>query len=265
MLKILFAGAVLVGVLSLPARAETGTTIEEAAKVQVLIDVNPLLGGYSIRARPTERGVRLEGAIANAIEADLAEDLARLMVGDAAEVESALSLDAPMPEVESGLIVRLQDRTTAARLRQRLRWQVSNLPLDVQAEVERGVVRLNGQVGAAATKDRIAAMAESTEGVGEVFNYISVDPSLIAAEREEQGRAGQLTRDDAWIKSRLRALLKSDTTVNDRAIEIKVQDAVVMLSGSVTSSAERNVAETIAGDVPGVREVDSRLIIERLL
>lgn len=265
MLKMLLAGAVIVGVTSLPARAETGKTVEEAAKVQVLIDVNPLLGGYSIRARPTERGVRLEGAIANEIEGTLAEELARLIVGEQAEVDTALRMDASMPEEEDGLIIRIQDRTTVARLQQRLRWQVRNIPLDIQVEVERGVARLHGEVGAAATKDRIAAMAESTEGVGEVFNYISVDPGLIASEREQQGRAEQLTREDGWIMSRLRALLKADTTVNDRAIDIKVQDAVVMLSGSVTSSAERSVAETIAGDVPGVREVDSRLIIERLL
>jgi osmotically-inducible protein OsmY len=53
--------------------------------------------------------------------------------------------------------------------------------------------------------------------------------------------------------------------VNDRAIEITVKDAVVTLSGSVTSSAERRVAEKIAADLSGVEEVDSRLVIERLL
>jgi osmotically-inducible protein OsmY len=33
----------------------------------------------------------------------------------------------------------------------------------------------------------------------------------------------------------------------------------------VASSAERAVAESIAADVPGVQDVDSRLVIERLL
>ena len=74
-----------------------------------------------------------------------------------------------------------------------------------------------------------------------------------------------MEREDDWISSRLQALLQADTTVNDRAIEIKVREGEVTLSGSVTSSAERSVAETIAGDMPGVRKVDSRLIIERLL
>ncbi|MEA3640755.1 MAG: BON domain-containing protein [Lamprobacter sp.] len=259
------ATAFLFGVIGLPASAETALPAETAAKAQVLINMNPLLGGYAIDVRSSDAGLRLDGAVANEIEAHLAMQLARLIAGDDAEVESALALDAPMPEANSGLISEVQDRTTAARLQQRLRWQISNLPLDVQIEVERGVVRLNGQVGTSATKDRIAAMAESTEGVNEVFNYISVDPSLIAEEREQQGRAEQLERGDGWISSRLRALLQSDTTVSDRAIEIKVRGSVVTLSGSVTSAAERSVAETIASEIPGVREVDSRLIIERLL
>ena len=39
----------------------------------------------------------------------------------------------------------------------------------------------------------------------------------------------------------------------------------VILSGTVTSSAERSVAESLAERVPGVAAVDSRLIIERPL
>lgn len=258
------AAAFMLSVISLPLSAEPEATAETAAKAQVLIDMNPLLAGYAIEVRASDGELRLEGAVANEIEANLATELARLMAGSG-EVESALSLEAPMPKANSGLITEVQDRTTAARLQQRLRWQVSNIPMDVQVEVERGVVRLNGQVGTSATKDRMAAMAESTEGVNEVFNYISVDPGLIADERKQQGRAEQMERDDDWISSRLRALLQSDTTVNDRSIEIKVSEGVVTLSGSVTSAAERSVAEGIAGDIPGVREVDSRLIIERLL
>ena len=259
------AAALMLGVISLPLSAGPDATAETAAKAQVLIDMNPLLGGYVIDVQASDAGLRLDGAVANEIEVKLATQLARLVVGADAEIESALTLEAPMPEMNSGLITEVQDRTTTARLQQRLRWQVSNISMDVQAEVERGVVRLYGQVGTSATKDRIAAMAASTEGVNEVFNYISVDPGLIAGEREQQGRAEQEERADDWISSRLRALLQSDTTVNDRAIEIKVRDAEVTLSGSVTSSAERSIAERIAGDIPGVREVDSRLIIERLL
>lgn len=194
-----FAAALVLGAMSLPVSAESAAPAERAAKAQVLIDMNPLLGGYRIEVQASDAGLRLEGAVANEIEATLATQLARLIAGEDTEVESALDLEAPMPEANSGLITEVQDRTTAARLQQRLRWQVRNIPLDVRAEVD---------------------------------------------------------REDDWIRGRLRALLQSDTTVNARSIEIKVREAVVTLSGSVTSSVERSVAETIAGNVPGVREID---------
>ena len=65
------------------------------------------------------------------------------------------------------------------------------------------------------------------------------------------------------IGSRVLRLLRFDTTVNAHSIEVETLEGKVILSGTVTSSAERNVAETLAGRVPGVTAVDSRLIIER--
>jgi osmotically-inducible protein OsmY len=259
------AAVLTLGALAGPVGSESLEQAETAAKAQVILDANPLLGGYALEVRPSGTGLRLEGAVANQIEADLAAELAGLIAGEAADIQSGLRLDTRIPEEQSGLITAIRERTTAARLKQRLRWQVRNIPLDVQARVESGVVRLHGQVGALATKDRLAAMAESTMGVDEVFNYISVDPALITDERKRQRRAERTHRKDDWISTRLRALLRSDTTVNDRSIEITVSDGEVTLSGSVASSAERAVAESIAADVPGVQDVDSRLVIERLL
>lgn len=250
----------------LSAAAFAHAQTETAAKAQTLLDVNPLIGDYEIEVIAADGGaLRLEGAVANEIDRTLAVGIAALITGDRERVESALGLEAEMPEEAAGLHAEFQDLTTLARLQQRLRWQVSNLGLDVEPEVERGVVRLRGQVGTSATKDRMATVAASTEGVYEVFNYISVDPALIPDERGAQGRAEQAEREDAWIRSRLRALLKSDSTVNDRRVEIKVRDGKIVLRGSVTSSAERRVAETIAREIPGASEVDSRLIIERPL
>jgi osmotically-inducible protein OsmY len=60
-------------------------------------------------------------------------------------------------------------------------------------------------------------------------------------------------------------LLRFDTTVNAHSIEVEALEGKVILSGTVTSSAERGVAEALAERVPGVTAVDSRLIIERPL
>ncbi|WPL18915.1 periplasmic protein [Thiorhodovibrio winogradskyi] len=259
----------LAGVVLLALLVATATSAEapdvRAAQAQMLMRINPLLDGYEIRVIPFPNKWRLEGAVANAIEADLARELAELMAKDDTKIVDALDRDAAIPEDSGTLIDDVSDRTTAARLRQRLRWQTRNSPLDVSVEVDKGMARLHGQVGAASTKDRLAAMAVSTLGVDEVFNYISVDPALIPKEREAQRRAEAEKVEDAWIQARLHLLMTSDTRVNARAIDMAVENGQVILSGSVTSVAERNVAESLAKYMPGVQELDSHLVIERQL
>ncbi|WPL17426.1 periplasmic protein [Thiorhodovibrio winogradskyi] len=251
--------------LSVVTATAAETPDVRAAQAQMLMRINPLLDGYEIRIIPFPNKWHLEGAVSNAIEADLARELAELMASADTEIVMELELDAPMAAASGQLIGELRDRTTKARLRQRLRWQTRNQPLDVKMEVEKGVVRLHGQVGNAATKDRLAAMAASTLGVDEVFNYISVDPALIPKEREAEERAKAEENADDWIAPRLLRLLASDTRVNARAIDMAVESGRVILSGSVSSVAERNVAESLAEYIPGVREVDSHLVIERQL
>jgi osmotically-inducible protein OsmY len=243
-----------------PALGQAQTSVDVQA--QTLIETNPLLSGYAIRVVDDAGQLRLEGSVATPSERTLAEALVGLVAGGT-ELDNAISVDAELPDSPSRLYTDQEDLTTAARLRQTLSWQRDTAGLGIEVEVNRGAVRLNGEVGTTATKDRVAALAATTEGVDEVFNYISVDPSRIPTIREQQERLAAVERSDAWIASRLRRLLRFDTTVNAHSIEVDARDGTVILSGAVTSSAERKVAEALAADVPGVKGIDSRLIIER--
>jgi osmotically-inducible protein OsmY len=235
---------------------------EAGARAQALIDLNPLLSGYDIRVTPADGDkLRLEGAVAGDAERELAAALAAL-VADGAEVDNALRRDAPLPEAPGQLFNAEQDLTTAARLRQTLSWQKDTAVLDIEVSVDGGAVHLNGTVGTSSERERIAALVATTVGVREVFNYISVDPERIPAIRERQAAIAKAEHSDAWIADRLRRLLQFDTTVNAHSIEVEARDGTVVLTGTVTSSAERHVAEALAEQVPGVTEIDSELIIE---
>ncbi len=255
------AARAIAAVLLGPLAAGAAAGADAHAHAQILIDLNPLLSGHAVQVQAVSGGLRLEGAVADEHERRLAAALTAL-VADGAEIDNALTLDADLPVAPDDLFTRNQDETTAARLRQRLAWQTDTAGLDIEVEVNRGEVRLNGEVGTTAAKDRIAALAATTEGVDEVFNYIGVDPGRIADIRETQAAQADVSRPDAWIASRLRRLLAFDTTVNARSIKVEARDGTAILSGAVTSSAERMVAEDLAAQVPGVGAVDSRLIIE---
>jgi len=248
----------LFGALAGIAQAQPDAEI----RAQTLIDMSPLLSGYDIRVRALDGRLRLEGQVADEAERRLAVALVE-RVADAAELDDALRLDAALPDAPGELLVDTEDLVTAARLRQTLSWQKDTAALDIGIEVNRGAVRLNGEVGTTSAKDRIATLVGTTEGVDEVFNYISVDPGSIPQIRERQAELADVERADAWIGSRLRRLFQFDTTVNAHSIEVEVRDASVMLSGAVASSAERKVAEDLASAMLGVRDIDSRLIIER--
>jgi osmotically-inducible protein OsmY len=244
------------------ATGPTWAQSDAGARAQILIDVNPLLSGYGIRVAAADGRLRLVGAVADASDRELAGALAAL-AADGADIDNALSLDADVPTAPGSLFSDEEDLTTAARLRQTLRWQTDTAALEVDIDVDGGAVHLSGEVGTTAEKDRVAALAATTEGVDQVFDYISVDPGLIPDIRDRQAALADARHSDRWIASRVRRLLRFDTTVNARSIEVEALEGKVVLSGSVASSAERKVAEDLAGRVPGASEVDSRLIIER--
>ena len=259
--KLLPILALPLAMLYLPAVAAQS---DAAVRAQTLIDVNPLLSGYGVRVLGGDGPLRLEGSVADASDRDLAAALTAL-VADGADVDNALDLDAAVPKAPGGLFGNDADLTTAAMLRQTLKWQTDTAGLDIAVDVDGGSVHLNGNVGTTAERDRVVSLASTTEGVDRVFSYISVDPELIPAIRERQAKVAGVHHPDSWISSRLLRLLRFDTTVNSHSIEVEALEGKVILSGTVTSSAERGVAEALAERVPGVTAVDSRLIIERPL
>lgn len=252
--------------------AEGPVTAAAVARAELLIAVNPLLQGYPIEVEAQDGRLRLLGTVSNAVEREHAEALAALAAGltsppgtETATIVNDLSADAEATAAAAGLYAQVQDLDAQARLAQRLRWQVSNAGLDVSIEVENAAARLHGQVGASGIRDRLVRLAETTVGIERVFDYLVIDPGRRATERDAQAARAAERHDDDWIAARLRQLLRFDSTVNDRTIEIAVRNGQVRLRGTVTALVERQVVEEIAGDCPGVREVDSLLTFEHPL
>jgi osmotically-inducible protein OsmY len=258
--RLLMASAflTLLSVSPLRANADAGIT----AKVETIIALNQHLGGYAIEVTWQDGRLRIEGAVPSAIERALAEDLANL-VANGVPVDNALELGAAFAASPGSLTAQVEDLDVATRIRERLEWQTSTSGLEVSVEIDGGIARLQGRVGSTGASDRVATLVRTTEGVREVFNYINVDPDALNEERERQAGVAEVQRSDTWIANRLRAVLGYDTTVNAQAMEVSSNDGVVLLRGTVTSLAERQVAEALAGDILGVHEVESLLSFER--
>lgn len=67
--------------------------------------------------------------------------------------------------------------------------------------------------------------------------------------------------DDATITAAVKAKFVEDKTVDAGAINVQTLNGTVNLSGFAKSSAERTMAERLARDVKGVREVRNTLAV----
>jgi osmotically-inducible protein OsmY len=72
---------------------------------------------------------------------------------------------------------------------------------------------------------------------------------------------GKMTK-DIDLRDRVRDQLGSEGSVDASAITVNVKDGYVTLSGRVGSFDERAAAERAAGEVEGVKGVDSEITVQ---
>jgi hyperosmotically inducible periplasmic protein len=124
---------------------------------------------------------------------------------------------------------------------------------DIDVEVFKGRVQLNGFVDSAAERSQATTVASRVTGVAAVDNNLK----LKGAERT----AGKVI-DDAAISGTVKTNLAADDRTKAHQINVETRDAVVLLAGFVSSAAERSAATEIAGSVAGVKSVDNRIALK---
>lgn len=122
---------------------------------------------------------------------------------------------------------------------------VSNLR-GIEAASARGIVTLSGEVGSLYARDRALDVARATRGVRAVVDQIEV-----AAPRRPDGR----------LRQEVEAALINDPATESYQLDVRVEDGVVTLSGTVDSHAERDLAEQVARRVGGVKDTVSKIAL----
>jgi osmotically-inducible protein OsmY len=124
----------------------------------------------------------------------------------------------------------------------------TTIPDRVQAGVRNGHVTLTGTVAWMFQKRDAEEVVRHVRGVREVMNYIAVTPSNLARD----------------VHDSIVAVLHRNGPIDSRAITVTVSDDVATLSGTVRTWLQRESAERIAADAPGVNRVDNQIVVERL-
>jgi osmotically-inducible protein OsmY len=143
----------------------------------------------------------------------------------------------------------LRDDTDIARaVRNTLEWDTLVPHERITSTVSDGVVMLEGEVDYWSQFDDAERSVRNLEGVREVRNLISVQPSL-------SGAAAKV------VRGAIEQALERHAQHAAKHVQISIVDGKVTLSGEVPSWAERNAVEGAVRGTPGVRKIQNQLLI----
>jgi len=119
----------------------------------------------------------------------------------------------------------------------------------IDVQVRDGKVTLSGTVSSPEAREAAVETAQVTMGVTEVEDRLAVrEPDIDLYT-------------DLEIEAMVRDQLYWDSRVEEKRIQVEVEDAVVTLSGQVDSAVEMRAAVNDARKIPSVRFVENQLLV----
>ncbi|UJJ33030.1 BON domain-containing protein [Halopseudomonas maritima] len=256
------ATASVLSMSPLAAHADDGdlTEARQEGSIWTAITLNRHLNPFSIDV-DVENGVAtLTGDVESDVDRDLAEQVAKDIEG-IQRVDNQLTVnpDAERKESAEGntpLSTSFSNATTTATIKSKLLWNSNTEGLDIDVTTNNGVVTLSGTAQSDAAKDLAGMLAKDTDGVHRVDNEIRVNADATAAAKAQNAAddAGEAIS-DAWITSKIKSSYLLSSNLSGLDISVDTKNGVVTLSGTVMSSAEKDLAIQTAENIKGVKEV----------
>jgi hyperosmotically inducible periplasmic protein len=129
--------------------------------------------------------------------------------------------------------------------------------LMINTDVKDGVAIMDGEVETEAQRELATQLAKSIDGIVEVDNRLEVTGGKpTVAKRLKDGAT------DAAITAAVKSRLLVSTNTSGLAISVQTTNDVVTLSGEVETEEERELAELIAANTAGVKDVENRLEVK---
>ena len=125
---------------------------------------------------------------------------------------------------------------------------------EINVEVYKGVVQLNGLVDNEKEKAQAETVAKAVEGVKGVTNNLQI-------KQASQTTGGAI--DDSSITAKVKSALVDSDATKAGDIKVETRGGVVQLSGFVSSQAQKDAATKVAQSVTGVKAVNNGLGIKQ--
>lgn len=127
-----------------------------------------------------------------------------------------------------------------------LKWNVAVPDERLQLKVDRGWIKLEGEVDWFYQKAAAEKAVRALTGVKGVTNLIGVKERPMPAD----------------IRERIKLTLERGAAIDAEHVSVEIAGSTAILRGTVRAYAEKRDAERAARNAPGVTEVDNRLTID---
>ena len=166
----------------------------------------------------------------------------------------AVALTACAPtRTQKSLGERVDDTIVLGKVKAALVREPDTKALQINVEVVRGIVQLNGFVVSKVEQARAAAVARGVEGVEKVHNNLVIDK-----QRDTLGSE----IDDTAITAKVKAALSESSETSAMRIHVQTANKAVLLGGFANSRAEKDAAARVARSVNGVRSVLNKIDVK---
>lgn len=125
---------------------------------------------------------------------------------------------------------------------------------EINLEVYKGVVQLNGFVDSEKEKAQAETVAKGVEGVKGVKNNLAI--------KQATHTAGN-TMDDSAITAKVKSALIDDPRTKAGDIKVETRNGVVQLAGFVANESQKAAAGSVAAAVAGVKSVSNGLSVKK--
>lgn len=141
------------------------------------------------------------------------------------------------------------DSWITTKVKSSLMYHTSVSGLGTNVDTRNGVVTLKGEAENEAQKELATEYASAIEGVKRVNNMMTVKGE----------KTGML--DDAAITARVKSALMSRGSTSAFQTGVDTKNGIVTLTGEADNEAEKELAERLARDISGVKEVRNNLTV----
>ncbi|MFO7705512.1 MAG: BON domain-containing protein [Halopseudomonas sp.] len=132
-------------------------------------------------------------------------------------------------------------------------------PFSIDVEVKDGTAVLTGEVESDVDRDLAEQVALSVDGVQKVDNQLTVDANAERSERDDKSMSQRFDNATATASVKSKLLWNSNTEGLD--IDVSTSNGVVTLEGTADSAEAKQLAEQLAANTDGVRNVQNNITV----